>query len=102
MVNTLTQLTGRGFQRHTVVHVVECAASSWVVMTNPCDASGGITVKTNDKGAFTAHFMVRTCPAAPSPGPGGLSFLCFIGVPGPSGIDTVSLQPGSSIVVTYP
>ena len=102
MVNTMTQLAGRGFQRHTVVHVVECAASSWVVMTNPCDASNDVTVETNGRGSFTARFMVRTCPVAPRPGPGGRSFLCFIGVPALSGIDTVSLQPGSSIVVTYP
>ena len=102
MVNTTTKLVGRGFARHTTLHVEECASTTWVVPTDPCDTANSITVTTNRMGKFTATFTVRTCPTSATTGPGGLAFRCYLGVPTPSGIDTVSLQPSTAIVVTYP
>lgn len=103
MVNTTTVLTGRGLARHTTVHIVECAATSWYVLASPCDTTNAINVRTNARGTFTATFRVGTCPTAATVQPGGgPAFLCYIGVPRISGIDTESLQPGTAIVVTYP
>jgi hypothetical protein len=103
MVNTHTKLVGTGFAKHTSVTVVECSATTWYVLANPCDSTNTVTVKTNGHGRFTTPFLVQTCPGAASTGSGGgLAFLCYIGVAEPSGVDTIALQPYTSIVVTYP
>ncbi len=102
MVNTTTRLVGRGFAKHTTLHIEECASTTWVVPASPCDTGNAITVTTNRMGKFTATFTVQACPTSTTPGTGGLSARCYIGVPSPSGIDTVSLQPYTPIVVTYP
>jgi hypothetical protein len=41
---------------------------------------------------------VEACPRAVA----DLSEQCHIGVPKPSGVDTVELKPSAGIVVTYP
>jgi hypothetical protein len=102
MVNTTTKLVGRGFATHVTLHVEECATTSWVVPADTCDATNAVTVTTNGKGKFTTQFTVQTCPTSATTGPGGLAFHCYIGVPSPTGIDTVSLRPYTGIVVTYP
>ena len=101
MVNTVTTLTGKGFAKHISVTVEECSVKTWVVMTNPCGTTNTVTVRTNGKGSFRTNLTVQACPPPTTPGP-GLSMLCYIGVPHPSGIDTVALQPETSIVVTHP
>jgi hypothetical protein len=102
MVNTKTTLTGKGFAPKTSVTVAECSVTSWPLPTNPCDTTNTVNVRTNSKGSFHTKFTVQVCTAPTSPGPAGLSMLCYIGVHRPSGIDTIALQPETSIVVTYP
>ena len=102
MVNTATKLVGRGFAKHATIHVEECASTTWVVPTSPCDTAHAVTVTTNRMGKFTVTFTVRACPTTATTDPGGLAFRCYIGVPSPTGIDTVALQPYTAIVVTYP
>lgn len=103
MVNTPTKLTGRNFPARTTETLVECSQTTWVVPADPCDTSNSVTVRTNARGRFTKRFTVDVCPAPSSAtGAADLSQLCYIGVVHPSGIDTVSLQPVTGIVVTYP
>ena len=102
MVNTQTTLVGTGFPGHASVTVVECPVRSWVVMSDPCDTTNKVTVTTNGRGRFRSQMTVHTCPGGARTGPGGLAFLCYLGVVRPSGIDTDALQPWTSIVVTYP
>jgi hypothetical protein len=102
MVNTVTKLTGKGFLPKTSFTVEECSETTWTVPTDPCDTTNTITIHTNAKGSFHAKFTVQGCPVGASPGSAGLAMLCYIGVPQPSGIDTVALQPETSVVVTYP
>jgi len=102
MVNTTTKLVGSGFAKHASVEVEECGATSWVVPSNPCDTTNSVTVKTNGKGKFKVTFTVQACESSDTSGTAGLSMRCYIGVPTPTGIDTVALQPYTAIVVTYP
>jgi hypothetical protein len=102
MVNATTKLVGAGFAAHATVHIAECGATSWVVPNSPCDTSNTVTVRTNGKGKFKVTFTVQACDATSTTGPGDLSMRCYIGVPTPTGIDTVELQPFTPIVVTYP
>jgi hypothetical protein len=102
MVNTTTKLVGRGFAKGATLHIAECASTTWVVPASPCDTANAITVTTNRMGKFTATFTVQACPTSTAADTPGLSARCYIGVPSPSGIDTVSLQPYTAIVVTYP
>ena len=84
------------------MHIDECGATSWVVPNSPCDTTNAVTVTTNGKGKFKVTFTVQACSSTPPTGPAGLSMRCYIGVPRPTGIDTVELQPYTPIVVTYP
>lgn len=102
MVNTTTKLVGAGFPKHATVQIEECGATSWVVPNSPCDTSNAVTVTTNGKGKFKVTFTVEACSSTPPSGSAGLSMRCYIGVPQPTGIDTVALVPYTPIVVTYP
>jgi len=102
MVNTTVTVVGKGFARHTTVALVECPVASWVVTGDPCDTTNSVTVRTNGHGSFRVPFVAHVCPGGASGGLAGPSFLCYLGVARPSGIDTVALQPSTTIVVTYP
>lgn len=102
MVNMNTNVMGRNFVPGSTAQLVECSTTSWSVPLNPCDTNNTVTVTANKKGAFHTKFKVEGCPPPAATGPGGLSQRCYIGVPRPTGIDTVALQPNTSIVVTFP
>jgi hypothetical protein len=102
MVNSTVTVVGKGFARHATVTLVECPVASWVVVADPCDTTNSVTVRTNGRGSFHLPFVVHVCPGGASGGQVGPSFLCYLGVARPSGVDTVALQPSTTIVVTYP
>jgi hypothetical protein len=102
MVNTGTTLTGRNFTPGRTLHIVECSKTNWIVPKNPCDTNNAVKVTTNAKGGFKTKMKVEACPASDSETSGGLSELCYVGVPKPSGIDTIALVPRTKIVVTFP
>ena len=99
MVNGTTKLTGKHFAASKRITIEECAQSTWVVMSNPCDSTNTIHVKTDSQGQFQAVFKVQTCFANPTP---GFSQTCYIGEPLPSGVDTVTLTGAATITVTGP
>ena len=99
MVNTDTQVVGQHFSAGQTLTLVECGKKSWVVPKNPCDSDNTVTVATNTKGAFKTAMKVEDCPGKAHPP--GLEQTCYIGVE-KFGIDTGSLQPFASIVVTFP
>jgi hypothetical protein len=101
MVNTNTILGGRHFHPHTTIHLVECSRTSWVVVAQkPCDTNNTVTLTTSAAGSFTTRFKAELCPQATRVGP--TAVRCYIGIPKPSGIDTVTLQAAVAITVTYP
>jgi len=100
MVNTTTKLVGTGFAPSTSLTVKECANKDWIVPQNPCDSTNAVVVTTNKHGSFKTTFTAQTCPGT-STGP-GFSELCYIGVPTPSGIDTIDLVGAVRITVTGP
>jgi len=102
MVNTRTVLVGRNFDPHVSLRIAECSATKWVVPTSPCDTNNVVKVTTDAKGTFVTTMKVEACPEVVTKASKGLSELCYIGVPRPSGIDTVSLVPRTSVVVTFP
>jgi hypothetical protein len=102
MVNSRVTVLGRGFARLAVVTLVECPVASWAVMADPCDTTNPVTVRTNGHGSFHVPFVAHVCPGGASGGQVGPSLLCYLGVARPSGIDTVALQPSTTIIVTYP
>jgi hypothetical protein len=98
MVNTYTTVTGHHFMPHQMVSLRECSQTSWIVPQNPCDTNNGKTVTANSLGTFVTKMKVEACPRLVA----GISEQCYIGVPKPSGIDTVELKPSAGIVVTFP
>jgi hypothetical protein len=101
MVNTKTTLTGRHFPPVTTLRLVECSRTTWVVVAqHPCDTNNTVTVTTSDTGHFTTPFKAELCPRATRVGP--TAVRCYIGVPTPSGKDTVTLRAAVPITVTYP
>jgi hypothetical protein len=98
MVNTYTTVTGRYFGPHQRITLAECSQTNWIVPQNPCDTNNGKTVTANSLGGFVTRMKVEACPRAVA----DLSEQCYIGVPKPSGIDTVALRPSAGIVVTFP
>jgi hypothetical protein len=99
MVNTDTHVVGRHFSAGQTLTLVECGKTNWVVPKNPCDTDNTVTVTTNGTGTFKTAMKVEACPGkAHQP---GLEQTCYIGVE-KFGIDTGSLQPFASIVVTFP
>jgi len=101
MVNTATSLTGRGFAPSTSLTVEECGQKDWIAPQNPCDSTNSVTVMTSKHGTFTTPFTAQTCPGGKNKGP-GFSERCYIGVPQPSGIDTIALVGAVRITVTGP
>jgi hypothetical protein len=101
MVDQHTNLIGRGFPRFTTLRLAECSKTNWVAPAKPCDKDNSILVRTDGKGSFVTGFKVEACVGAQT-GSAGLAELCYIGVPKPSGIDTVHLVGAARIVVTYP
>jgi len=102
MVNTSGEISGKRFARHASVTVIECAATNWLVPTDPCDRTNEVTVETNGQGRFHAGFRAQTCPGGATTGSGGLAFRCYLGVAAPSGLDTIALEPFTPLEVTYP
>ncbi len=100
MVNTATELIGTHFQPSTTLTVKECGLKNWIVPQNPCDSSNSIVVTTNAQGAFKSSFIVETCTTGS--GDPGFSQRCYIGVPTPNGIDTITLVGAVRITVTGP
>jgi hypothetical protein len=104
MVNTNTALTGVGFAPNSTLHVVECGTTSWIAPQNPCDTTNAINVTTNAAGGFHAVFKVQLCPRVVPP-PTAVPITeeqCYIGVPKPTGIDTIALEGAAPVIVTYP
>ncbi len=102
MVNKETTVIGRNFTPGMTVDLIECSATSWIVPNYPCNSDNSVTATANRKGAFKVKFKAEACTGSSPTGPADLSELCYIGVPKPSGIDTVMLQPNTRIVVTFP
>ena len=100
MVNTDTVLTGRHFPPATTLRLAECGRTSWVVTQNPCNTDNMVTVTTSPAGTFRTKFKAELCPEAVRVGP--TAVRCYIGVPKPSGVDTVNLKAAVPIVVSYP
>ncbi len=100
MVNTDTVLTGRNFPPATKLHLTECGKTNWIVPQNPCDTNNTVTVTTGSLGGFRTKFKAELCPGGVRVGP--TAVRCYIGVPRPSGIDTITLRAAVKIVVTYP
>ena len=101
MVNTDTTLVGRNFKPATKLRLAECSKKNWVVPSRPCDSANTVTVRTNAKGQFKTKFKVEACPSSAAVS-GDLAERCYIGVPKPSGVDTVRLEAAAPIVVTFP
>ena len=101
MVNTATNLVGKGFAPSTSLTVEECGQKNWIAGQSPCDSTNSVTVTTNTHGAFKTAFTVQTCPGGKNKGP-GFSERCYIGVPNPSGVDTIDLVGAVRITVTGP
>jgi len=101
MINTHTTLTGRNFPPTTTLRLAECSRTNWVVVAqNPCDSNNTLTVTTGARGGFKTTFKAELCPGGTRVGP--TAVRCFIGVPKPTGVDTVTLVGAVKIVVTYP
>jgi hypothetical protein len=98
MVNTQTHLTGTNFKPSTSLTVKECGQKNWIVPQNPCDSTNSIVVETNTRGQFKSVFTVQTCPG----GTPGFAEKCYMGVPTPSGVDTITLLGAATVVVTGP
>jgi hypothetical protein len=101
MVNQHTNLIGRGFPRFATLRLAECSKTNWVVPAKPCDKGNSILVRTDGKGSFVTGFKVEACNGARA-STKGLAERCYIGVPKPSGVDTVRLVGAARIVVTFP
>ena len=100
MVNTNTTLTGRHFPPATTLRLVECSRTTWVVTQKPCDTNNTVTVTTSATGGFVTPFKAELCPGGIRVGP--TAVRCYIGVPKPSGVDTLTLRAAVPITVTYP
>jgi hypothetical protein len=101
MVNTATKLIGRNFTPSTTYNVKECGKTNWIAPQNPCDITNSIVVTTTGRGQFKSSFTVQTCPSGTNSQP-GFSQTCYIGVPTPNGIDTITLLGAARITVTGP
>jgi Neocarzinostatin family len=101
MVNTFTTLTGSGFSPNATLRLTECSTTNWAVgAQSPCNANNTVTLTTGATGEFTTKFQADVCPNGKRVGP--TAVRCYIGVPKPSGIDTMTLEAAAKITVTYP
>jgi hypothetical protein len=103
MVNTQITLTGSGFPPHMRLRIAECSSTGWMVVAQkPCDNANKIWVHTHAHGNFSSPFTAELCPRT-STGPDPVTQeTCYVGVPEPSGIDTISLVGAAQVIVTYP
>ena len=90
-----------GLPRFATLRLAECSKTNWVVPAKPCDKGNSILVRTDGKGSFVTGFKVEACNGARA-STKGLAERCYIGVPKPSGVDTVRLVGAARIVVTFP
>lgn len=97
MVNTDTHLIGTHFGAHQTLTLAECSETHWIAPQDPCD-SNTVTVTTDAKGRFATTFLVKTCPGVVA----GTSEKCYVGVPTPTGVDTIELLAAAKITVTGP
>ena len=100
MVNQQVALQGRGFAPDVSLTLLECSETHWIAPKNPCLSDNSITVHTTASGAFRARMKAEICPAASSPPQ--TERTCYIGVPHPTGVDTVQLVGAARIVVSWP
>ncbi len=89
---TTILLRGMGFVPATTYTVAECSETSWVVPQDPCIGTNNVTVTTDTTGAFTHTFAPVPCTVV-------LPSTCYVGVPLPSGVDTVQLVGADKIIV---
>lgn len=95
-------LNGTGFAPNTTYTVAECSQTNWIVPKNPCLKKNTITVTTDPTGAFTHSFRPAPCSNAMLSNAtvsNAMASTCFVGVPLPSGIDTISLVGATPITV---
>ncbi len=100
MVDTDATVVGRNFLPGTTVHLEECSSSTWVVPVAPCTTDNAVSATANAHGAFAVKMRIEACP--PPAAPVGIVERCYVGVPQPSGIDTVSLRPAATVIVSFP
>ena len=100
MVNQMTTLHGEGFAPKATVQLKECASTGWIVVLHPCVAGSKLSVVTKADGSFTTSFVAKVCSGTPV-GP-ATARRCFVGVPTPSGVDTMSLVGAVKLIVSYP
>jgi hypothetical protein len=100
MVNSPVALHGTGFPPAATLRLQECSMKNWIVPENPCLTANSVTVTTNSRGGFTTAMKALICPAITPPV--ATQRTCYIGVPKPSGVDTVTLVGAARIVVSWP
>jgi hypothetical protein len=101
VVDTSTHLIGKNFDPSTTLTVEECLEKHWIAPQNPCDSTNAVVVTTNSRGEFKSSFIVETCSSGMGSSP-GFAERCYIGVPIPNGVDTITLLGAARIVVTGP
>ena len=102
MVNTTTKLVGHGSpRRHAPHRGVPRRRRGWC-RPAPATPPTPSPSRPTGWGSSRRRSPSRRAPTSTTADTAGLSARCYIGVPSPSGIDTVSLQPYTAIVVTYP
>lgn len=103
MVNTAITLTGSGFPAHMRLRIAECSSTAWVVVAQkPCDRANRIWVHTHATGRFSSSFTAELCPRTSAGSDPVTQETCYVGVPEPSGIDTITLVGAAQVIVTYP
>jgi hypothetical protein len=100
MVNSPVALHGIGFPPAATLRLQECSLKNWIVPEDPCLNANSVTVTTNSRGEFTTTMKALICPAVTLPVV--TERTCYIGVPRPSGIDTITLLSAARIVVSWP
>ena len=103
MVNTQITLAGKGFPPHTRLRIKECSSTTWLVVAqSPCDKANEIWVHTRKHGRFSSSFTAELCPRTSTGSAPITQETCYVGVPEPSGIDTITLVGAAQVIVTYP
>lgn len=87
---------GGGFAPNSTYTVEECSEMSWIAPLGPCSTTNTVNAMTDANGSFTHPFQVAACP---TPVSGPPEARCFVGVPEPAGIDTISLVAASPLIV---
>ena len=100
MVNQDVALLGTGFAPETTLKVIECSLKVWAIGEKPCLSDNAVTVHTSMHGSFRATMKAQICPAITPPH--RTERTCYIGVPQPSGVDTIRLEGAARIVVSWP